>query len=131
MCEYCGASIFIQFYSQVKIDCPTNILSSVIYKFKCEECDSSYVGETVRHFIIRINEHTNCTSKESEVSIHAHGATGKKFKILFSMKKTKISESLTIAEHQKDTFLKDIVHLLQTSVSSITSILFYFYLFLF
>ena len=37
-----------------------------IYNFSCSSCDACYIGETTRHFSIRITEHL-CTDKASHV----------------------------------------------------------------
>ena len=33
--------------------------SKVVYKLTCSECNSTYVGQTVRHFATRVDEHRN------------------------------------------------------------------------
>ena len=36
---------------------PSNLLSSVVYKFSCAGCNACYVGETTRHFSTLVREH--------------------------------------------------------------------------
>ena len=36
---------------------PLMMSSNIIYKYSCGQCQSSYIGETHRHFISRICEH--------------------------------------------------------------------------
>ena len=36
---------------------PSDVCSCVIYRFQCEECNSSYIGSTIRHFRVRAHEH--------------------------------------------------------------------------
>ena len=36
---------------------PSNLRSSVVYKFSCAGCNACYVGETTRHFSTRVREH--------------------------------------------------------------------------
>ena len=36
-----------------------NVQTNIVYKFDCNECNASYVGESKREALIRINEHKN------------------------------------------------------------------------
>lgn len=36
---------------------PTHIRSNILYRFTCNGCNSIYYGKTVRHFLVRANEH--------------------------------------------------------------------------
>ena len=36
---------------------PSNLHSSVVYKFSCANCNACYFGETTRHFSTRAREH--------------------------------------------------------------------------
>ena len=36
---------------------PSLLLNNVVYQYKCTKCDSTYVGESIRHFPTRIAEH--------------------------------------------------------------------------
>ena len=36
---------------------PNYLNSKVIYKYSCGTCNSTYIGETIRHFIVRTYEH--------------------------------------------------------------------------
>ena len=46
-----------------------SLRSSVIYKFNCAECNSTYIGETSRHFSTRVREHLY-SDKNSHVYKH-------------------------------------------------------------
>ena len=46
-------SSFFPFKDQI----PLMMSSNIIYKYSCGQCQSSYIGETHRHFISRICEH--------------------------------------------------------------------------
>ena len=45
--------------------------SFLVYKFTCASCGSSYIGETCRHFKIRIEEHIKKHNK-SHIFKHLH-----------------------------------------------------------
>ena len=36
---------------------PTDLRSNVVYKFTCGICNSTYIGQTTRHFKTRVSEH--------------------------------------------------------------------------
>ena len=36
---------------------PHLLMSSVIYQYSCRQCSSSYVGQTVKQFKVRISQH--------------------------------------------------------------------------
>ena len=36
---------------------PTSVRSNIVYKYQCGMCNSSYIGESVRHYSTRIAEH--------------------------------------------------------------------------
>ena len=42
---------------------PTNICSSVVYKFTCSSCQAAYYGKTSRHFVVRCREHLGINKK--------------------------------------------------------------------
>ena len=48
---------------------PFHLQSFIVYKFICANCKVSYVGETTRHFITRINEHLQ---KDPKSNIFKH-----------------------------------------------------------
>ena len=47
--------------------------SFLVYKSTCASCNSSYIGETCRHFKTRIEEHIKKENK-SHISKHLHSA---------------------------------------------------------
>ena len=55
-------------YFSTKGKMPNTLRSSVVYKFKCANCNVSYVGETYRHFNVRIKEHL--TSHSTNIFLH-------------------------------------------------------------
>ena len=48
---------------------PSNLRSSVVYKFSCAGCNACYVGETTRHFSTRVRQHL-ATDRASHVYKH-------------------------------------------------------------
>ena len=46
-------SSFFRFKDQI----PLALRSRVVYKFKCQCCESLYIGETIRHLHARVSEH--------------------------------------------------------------------------
>ena len=56
-------------FFNTKDSLPKELKSYVVYKFKCASCNACYIGETKRHFKIRVSEHLN-TDKESKVFQH-------------------------------------------------------------
>ena len=48
---------------------PSNLRSSVVYKFSCAGCNACYVGETTRHFSTRVRERL-ATDRASHVYKH-------------------------------------------------------------
>ena len=49
---------------------PSVLRSRVVYHFTCASCNASYVGQTTRHFNVRVNEHLNKKSNPSGVFKH-------------------------------------------------------------
>ena len=49
---------------------PSALKSFVVYKFTCACCNASYVGETTRHFDVRVHEHLYKRSQPSSVYKH-------------------------------------------------------------
>ena len=93
---------------------PTHMLSSVIYKFSCSQCESDYVGMTSRNLYMRISEHMGKSFRtgaflahppHSAIREHSNTCNNKihssNFKILASASCTidlKILESLHITK---------------------------------
>ena len=86
---------------------PNCLRSNIIYRFKCGQCDCSYIGETTRHFDTRITEHINGKSTDSEVSYHEHPPQKDNFSIIMGSKRTKITEALVLSHQNKVTLLND------------------------
>jgi len=49
---------------------PSVLRSHVVYHFTCASCNASYVGQTTRHFNVRVNEHLNKKSTPSGIFKH-------------------------------------------------------------
>ena len=49
---------------------PSALRSCVVYKFTCACCNARYVGETTRHFDVRVHEHLNKRTKPSSIFKH-------------------------------------------------------------
>ena len=45
---------------------PSDVCSCVIYKFTCDECNSSYIGSTIRHFRVRAHEHMSLSCRTGQ-----------------------------------------------------------------
>ena len=52
---------------------PDDLKSFLVYKVTCASCNSSYIGETCRHFKTRIEEHIKKDNK-SHILKHLHSA---------------------------------------------------------
>ena len=63
-------------YFSTKDKVPNALVSHVVYYFKCAGCNASYVGETTRHFAVRVHEHLYKRSQPT--SIFQHLAENKK-----------------------------------------------------
>ena len=96
----------IKDFFKVKDATPRNLLSSVVYQVTCS-CNARYIGKTIRHIEVRLNEHKKSIglSEQSRSHIQEHVArTGhaidfSKFQILGKAKtdyRLKIFESLMI-----------------------------------
>ena len=57
-------------YFSTKDKMPSALNSHVVYKFTCACCNASYVGETKRHYTVRVNEHLHKKSEPSSVFKH-------------------------------------------------------------
>ena len=49
-----------------------NLRSKVVYKIRCKDCDSFYIGKTVRNLITRVNEHREGLIKDKDSSVSDH-----------------------------------------------------------
>ena len=75
--RYCNNSDIKLIFSSFKIgnlfsakdSIPSNLRSSVVYKFSCAGCNACYVGETTRHFSTGVREHL-ATDRASHVYKH-------------------------------------------------------------
>ena len=117
----------IQNFFPYKDKVPVNILSNIVYKFKCEQCDATYYGETKRHLQTRIAEHKGIypitgksvpNPQNSKIMEHAidknHPIKNQNFSILFKSKfpyDHKIAESLLIKRDAPDLNSIDSVYL--------------------
>ena len=83
-----------------------DLQSNVIYTYTCDQCTDhkTYVGETTRHFVTRVSEHTKGLPVLSEVSLHEHCAQRRNFKVVLRAHYTTIGEALvynTVASHRR------------------------------
>ena len=70
------------------------VQSNVVYKFTCDQCnDHVYVGETIRHFSTRVQEHIR-GQPPSDVSLYQHVAQQRQFSIVLRTSFTTIGEAL-------------------------------------
>ena len=89
---------------------PSDLLSSVVYKFSCAACNSCYIGETTRHITTRVKEHT--TDKNSHIFKHLQNSplcksqfTPDCFKVIDKANSTfslKLKEALHIKKQKPD-----------------------------
>ena len=105
-------------FFNVKDVTPVDILSNIIYKFKCSSCNAIYVDKTDRHFYVRKNEHlgtsyrTGCnitigprsTVMEHLLS-HNHTADHANFSVLYKCNKS-IDTSIIIINFRIKTLSK-------------------------
>ena len=42
---------------------PSNLISNIVYQFKCPRCDSRYVGQTQRNLLLRFAEHSGISAR--------------------------------------------------------------------
>ena len=49
----CRVRSFLRFKDQIS----ESMKSHFVYKFKCSDCNATYIGETMRHYMTRIGEH--------------------------------------------------------------------------
>ena len=75
-----------------------NELSSIVYKYTCEQCQHCYIGETRRQLQKRIKEHVK-GNPPSEISMHIHPPKKENFRVLFRTKYTKTAETFIIKQY--------------------------------
>ena len=68
------SSFKIKNYFSYKDSIPINLKCSLVYKFTCASCSSSFIAETCRHFKTRIEELIKKDSK-SHIFNHLHSTT--------------------------------------------------------
>ena len=49
----CNVRSFLRFKDRI----PSHLKSHLLYRFKCSCCNASYIGETTRHYDVRVCEH--------------------------------------------------------------------------
>ena len=60
-------------FFSLKDKMPSALRSYVVYKFTCACCNASYVGETTRHYDVRVHEHLHKRSQPSSIFKHLEG----------------------------------------------------------
>ena len=102
----------IKSFFPYKDSVPTSLLSNIVYKYTCEQCDATYYGETTRHLYTRIAEHKGLSPRTgnpvtypafSSIRDHCllydHDLKNSNFSVLQKCQNsanTKISESILI-----------------------------------
>ena len=98
---------------------PLSVQSNVVYHYNCGICNSTYIGETVRHYTTRIAEHkgisplTGAPMARVNSNIHkhfletGHSIKDKYFSILFSRDSSDVQLSESIAIHELNPNLND------------------------
>ena len=93
---------------------PDDLKSNIVYKYMCGICNSTYIGETTRHFKTRVAEHmgisprTGKPTKNPKSNVFKHGQDSghpilrADFSIISSTKSwdTKLLESILIHVHK-------------------------------
>jgi hypothetical protein len=107
------AAVRIKNFFQVKDRTPRNLLSNVVYQVQCASCNARYVGKTIRHIGVRLNEHKKSIGlprqSQSHIARHTqttgHAANYEDFKILARAStdyKLRIKESLIIKQYSPE-----------------------------
>ena len=96
---------------------PPSVLSNVVYKYSCAQCNAACIGETTRHLKTSIAEHRGLSNRtglpisnppNSTIRDHAlkfnHTIDFSNFKIIHSCRPfdIKIAESILIDRHKPD-----------------------------
>ena len=91
---------------------PQSVRSNVVYKYCCGICNSTYIGETTRHYTTRIAEHKGVSPLTgrpmgkitSKIYQHfldtGHWVKEENFSILFSRDPMDLETSESIAIHE-------------------------------
>ena len=84
---------------------PKEFQSNLVYQFKCSRCNSTYVGKTCRHLLVRVQEHR--TKKNQVLRKHAYACntevTMDDFKIL-----TKTNKNNDFLETLEALFIREL-----------------------
>ena len=98
---------------------PKCVRSNVVYSYRCGICNSTYIGETARHYKTRISEHMGISpltgAPMAKVTSHiyghfletGHGIKYENFDILFSRDPYDLQVSESIAIHELNPNLND------------------------
>ena len=104
-------SFSIESLLKFKDQIPVDLLSNIVYLFKCSQCEASYVGETTRFLHTRVADHKGISSRtarpltqpsNSRIRNHAeetnHELVFKNFSVVGRCNEydTKITESVII-----------------------------------
>ena len=98
---------------------PTFMLSNIVYKYSCEQCNAAYYGETTRHLKTRVAEHigihprtgkTNPNPLHSSIRNHqsktGHQIKEENFKVIYKAKNeyedVRIAESILISKDKPE-----------------------------
>lgn len=99
---------------------PLHLNSSVVYKYTCSECNSEYIGKTIRQIQVRIDEHIGRSSRthkilnnpsQSNIRNHAnlqnHPIQNSNFKILTKGSKSNLNLLEAILIEKENPALND------------------------
>ena len=106
----------IESFFRYKDIIPSSVLSNVVYKYECEQCTATYIGETTRHLKTRIAEHRGLSARtgkplispcHSSIRDHCslcdHDMKSSNFSVIhkcFEASDTRISESIMINKYK-------------------------------
>ena len=102
----------IESFFKYKDRVPPRVTGGVVYKYTCQECHLTYVGETVRHLYTRISEHKGVSARtglplsnpKSNIYNHflntGHAISENSFEIVIldNSSNLKLLESIVISE---------------------------------
>lgn len=94
-------SVKTSMFFKNKCSIPFCLLSNVVYKYHCDNCNKLYIGQTSRHLGKRISEHVSGHLK-TDVFTHEHPLNKENFQCVIKHKKPWLAESFVISELRKE-----------------------------
>ena len=77
----------------------SELKSKIVYVYSCDRCNMRYVGVTIRHLAIRINEHVTGKPLPTEISMHVHRPLKENFSVIGRSRFPKILETILIRDN--------------------------------